>query len=94
MMMMMMMMMMMRMMMTSTTMMMIMLMMMDCFQSAERSFPTVTAMTGVIEKDLNDFLTANGVAMLSQPLNDVESFGGMVAAATHVSFGAVCRSRG
>lgn len=55
------------------------------FQSAERNFKTVTAMTGVIEVELNRFLTENGVTMLSQPLNDVESFGGMVAAATHVS---------
>ena len=56
-----------------------------CFQTAERNFPTVTAMTGVIEVELNRFMTENGVTMLSQPLNDVESFGGMVAAATHVS---------
>ena len=55
------------------------------FQTAERNFPTLTAMTGVIEVDLNRFMTEKGVTMLSQPLNDVESFGGMVAAATHVS---------
>lgn len=51
----------------------------------QRNFTTLTAMTGVIEKDLNDFMTQNGVTMLSQPLNDVESFGGMIAAATHGS---------
>ncbi|KAL8584779.1 hypothetical protein ACOMHN_035698 [Nucella lapillus] len=51
----------------------------------ERNFKTLTAMTGVIERDLNSFMTEKGVTMLSQPLNDVESFGGMVAAATHGS---------
>ncbi|XP_076453306.1 L-gulonolactone oxidase-like isoform X2 [Babylonia areolata] len=51
----------------------------------ERNFHTLTAMTGVIEHDLNRFLTEKGLTMLSQPLNDVESFGGMVAAATHGS---------
>lgn len=53
--------------------------------NGERNFPTLTAMTGVIERDLNSFMTEKGVTMLSQPLNDVESFGGMVAAATHGS---------
>ncbi|PVD32918.1 hypothetical protein C0Q70_08365 [Pomacea canaliculata] len=53
--------------------------------TVERKFRTVTAMTGVIEHELNKFLTDNMVTMLSQPLNDVESFGGMVAANTHGS---------
>ncbi|KAK7087760.1 L-gulonolactone oxidase-like [Littorina saxatilis] len=51
----------------------------------ERDFTTVTAMTGVIERELNIFLTKNSVTMLAQPVNDVETFGGMVAAATHGS---------
>ena len=45
----------------------------------------MTAVTGVIERDLNVFMTQHGVTTLSQPLNDVETVGGMVSAATHVS---------
>lgn len=51
----------------------------------QRNITTFTAMTGVIEHEMNQFMTEEGVTMHSQPLNDVESFGGMVAAATHGS---------
>ncbi|ESO97354.1 hypothetical protein LOTGIDRAFT_159383 [Lottia gigantea] len=50
-----------------------------------RNYTTVTAVTGVIEKELNAFMVSNKVTILAQPLNDVESLGGMVAASTHGS---------
>ncbi|XP_012946738.1 uncharacterized protein LOC101860474 [Aplysia californica] len=50
-----------------------------------RDFKTVTAMTGVYEVELNEFMTKEGVAILAQPLNDQETLGGMVAASTHGS---------
>ncbi|XP_046569751.1 uncharacterized protein LOC124278047 [Haliotis rubra] len=50
-----------------------------------RNYKTLTAMTGVYEYDLNEFMVRNDVTMLSQPLNVNETFGGMVAAATHGS---------
>ncbi|XP_050410600.1 uncharacterized protein LOC126825140 [Patella vulgata] len=50
-----------------------------------RNYTTLTAMTGVYEYDLNEFMVSNHVTMLSQPLNVNETFGGMVAASTHGS---------
>ena len=50
-----------------------------------RNFSTVTAMTGVYEFELNEFMTENRVGILGQPLNDQETLGGMVAASTHGS---------
>lgn len=53
-------------------------------QTQERNFPTITAMTGVYEIELNEFMKKNNVTVLAQPLNDQETLGGMVAASTHV----------
>lgn len=54
------------------------------FQNQVRPYYTVTAITGVYEYDLNDFLVKNGLSMLSQPLNVNETVGGMLALSTHV----------
>lgn len=58
------------------------------FQTAERDFMTLTAMTGVYEIELNQFMTDKKVAVLAQPLNDRETLGGMIAVGTHVSHAA------
>ncbi|XP_076108692.1 uncharacterized protein LOC143076722 [Mytilus galloprovincialis] len=50
-----------------------------------RPYYTVTAITGVYEYDLNEFLVKNGLSMLSQPLNVNETVGGMLALSTHGS---------
>ncbi|KAH9525478.1 hypothetical protein Btru_001510 [Bulinus truncatus] len=52
-------------------------------KTRERDYKTVTAMTGVYEIELNDFLKNNDVTVLTQPLNDQETLGGMVAVSTH-----------
>ncbi|KAK0069006.1 hypothetical protein Bpfe_001969 [Biomphalaria pfeifferi] len=54
-------------------------------KTQERNFPTITAMTGVYEIELNEFMKKNNVTVLAQPLNDQETLGGMVAASTHGS---------
>ncbi|XP_059141303.1 uncharacterized protein LOC131929117 isoform X3 [Physella acuta] len=54
-------------------------------ETAERKFKTLTAMTGVYEVEMNEFMIKNNVTVLAQPLNDQETLGGMVAASTHGS---------
>lgn len=50
-----------------------------------KGFYILTAMTGIIEKELNEYMKINGVTMLAQPLNVEETLGGMAAVATHGS---------
>ncbi|BFZ04582.1 hypothetical protein BsWGS_07621 [Bradybaena similaris] len=54
-------------------------------KTAERDYMTLTAVPGVYEVEMNEFMTQNKVAILAQPLNDQETFGGMVAVGTHGS---------
>ncbi|KAK3786088.1 hypothetical protein RRG08_045475 [Elysia crispata] len=51
----------------------------------ERPFKTVTAMTGAHMFELNEFMTNNNVSIKTEPLNDQETLGGMVAAGSHGS---------
>ena len=53
-------------------------------QNEERPFKTVTAMTGAHMFELNEFMTNNNVSIKTEPLNDQETLGGMVAAGSHV----------
>ncbi|GFN92828.1 D-arabinono-1,4-lactone oxidase-like [Plakobranchus ocellatus] len=54
-------------------------------ETPQRNFKTVTAMTGAHMFELNEFMTQEGVTILTEPLNDQETLGGMVAAGSHGS---------
>ena len=53
--------------------------------TVKRPFYTVTAVTGVVEYDLNKFLVKNGLSVLTQPLIVNATIGGMLATSTHGS---------